>query len=218
MKIVSINIGKVKQYGWKGGTPSAINKQPVSGNIALTSTGLEGDEQANLEAHGGEEKAVLVIPESNYSFLGVQQSTGFLGENLQLSGLTEADVQVGDRLQIGSVLLEVSQPRSPCWKLGEIMNDKAFLKQYSQAGRVGFYCRVLKTGVVKAGAKVERVSSQIPSVAIDALFVAQFERNPSKTQWQMIQKAIDHPALSQAWLSKLTTLQQRANLALTPNL
>ena len=215
MRVVAVNIGKIAQQPWRNGTASAIHKTSVEQVVRVNEMGLEGDEQAVTKNHGGEDKAVLVLPSSAYTRFEVAQPYGFLGENLTIEGLDETDVCLGDRLQIGMLLLEVSQPRSPCWKLDEQARgaqDKKghFLNQYAQSGHVGFYCRVLAAGSVKQGQQGiwltrsdERdVSSKI---TIKALFLAQyFPQNESALP--ILKKAVKHPALSEAWKQSLTQI------------
>ena len=210
MQIVSLNIGKIQHYNWRNGTYSAINKTPVLTDIELTTSGLLGNEQADKENHAGEEKALLVIPTSNYRFFEIEQPFGFLGENISLDKIEDSQIQIGDRLKIGNVILEVSQPRSPCWKLGQIMESQLFVKKYSATGRVGFYCRVIQTGKLTQGQAVILQKTNQASVSIQALFVSQFNRHKTDNDWKNIQTAINHPALSQAWLSKLTKLAKKA--------
>lgn len=202
MEIVSVNIGQKQHYDWRNGTDSAIVKHPVNCPLRLKPIGFVGDEQADLQAHGGADKAVLVIPATNYAFFGIDRSFGFLGENLTLGGADESEIQLGDRLQIGEVLLEVSQPRSPCWKLNEVTGDRRFLGRYAESGHVGFYCRVLQVGHIGSGASVEHIISAQPSLSIKTLFLAKY-RPGTEADWQAIQLAVNHPALSDAWRNEL---------------
>jgi len=198
MQVNSVNIGKIQSYPWRGGTKSAIYKMPVDSVVELTEKGIKGDRQADLKSHGGEDKAVLIIPCTNYALHGVSQHAfGFLGENLSLSGLDERRVKVGDRFQIGEVLLEVSQPRSPCWKLGEMNGSQQFVKTYSLSGRVGFYCRVLKPGNIQASMSVQHLKSG-RGASIDVLFLAKFNAT-TVDEYNLLQEALENPALSDAW-------------------
>ena len=135
-----------------------MHKTACHGSIEVSKMGLLGDEQADRKNHGGADKAVFVMPMANYERFGIARPFGFLGENLTVSGPDETQVCLGDRLQIDDLLLEVMQPRSPCWKLGQqacsvegLRSASDFLNVYSESGRVGFYCRVLQTGAVQMG-------------------------------------------------------------------
>lgn len=214
MKILSVNIGQTRPYPWRNGTESAILKSPVGENgVEVTTSGLEGDEQADLRVHGGEDKAVLCIPQSNYALFEVHQGFGFLGENLTLSDVDETQIQLGDQLQVGDVVLEVSQPRSPCWKLSEITQDPQFLKRYADSGRVGFYCRVLQTGTIEINEQVSLLHPEVdnshPAISIQSLFLAKHRvqsHNAQAGDLELLALAAQHPALSDAWRQQLMKL------------
>lgn len=204
-QLISVNIGKIQSYPWRGETASAIAKQSCETAIQVSAQGLLGDEQADQVNHGGADKALLVIPESNYALHGVvDQRFGFLGENLTITGLDETEVRVGDQLQMGSVLLEVSQPRSPCWKLGQINGSQLFVKHYSLSGRVGFYCRVLKPGEISPGLAIS-VLKKGQGAPIQKLFLAKFHHQTA-ADWQILTEAVTLPALSQSWRVEISRL------------
>ena len=220
MKLVSVNIGKVQTQPWREGTLSALYKQPVKEVVSVGKFGLDGDEQADQKNHGGDDKAVFILPEVNYELFKIKQPFGFLGENLTISGLDETEVCLGDRFQIGNVLLEVTQPRSPCWKLGAQAESQAewdsmsFLKAYSESGRVGFYCRVLAEGEIETDMSVnwltrDESQPQAPfRISIKELFLAkQFYQ--TEAQWSLLQSVIKHPALSSSWQKSINGLLER---------
>ncbi|BCN92439.1 hypothetical protein THMIRHAM_02240 [Thiomicrorhabdus immobilis] len=218
MKIVSVNIGKIVEKPWRDGTSTAIHKQAVQERIKLSKFGLEGDEQADLKSHGGEDKAVLVLPSSAYMRFEIAHPYGFLGENLTINDIDEAEIRLGDRLQIGSVLLEVTQPRSPCWKLDALVTEDSqkwqageFLKAYGESGHVGFYCRVLSEGWLETNHSVRWLTrsaesaEKFPAVSIKDLFLAKL--NPSSEKdWKTLKRALKHPALSKAWQASIQQL------------
>ncbi len=216
MQVESVNIGVVHDHLWRNGTSTGFIKSPQKGMVEVLTDGLVGDEQADTENHGGPDKAVFVIPVENYPRFQIDQQYGFLGENLSISGLDELQVCLGDRLKIGSVLLEVSQPRSPCWKLGEqgatLSSWKTageFLDAYAESGRVGFYCRVLEEGLLKKGDKITHLPAnnreQFGCLSIYDLFLAKhFHR--TEQEWSLLKKAAQHPALSAAWHDALERL------------
>ncbi|MDX1353738.1 MAG: MOSC domain-containing protein [Thiomicrorhabdus sp.] len=221
MRIVSLNIGKCFEQPWRSGTLSAIHKTAVTDKLWIEKMGLAGDEQADLKNHGGEDKAVLVLPSSAYQRFEISHPYGFLGENLTLSDLDEDEICLGDRLQIGSVLLEVTQPRSPCWKLdAQAAQDSKwqtgeFLQAYSDSGRVGFYCRVLGQGWLQAGQSVrwltrnEEQEKKFPRISIRALFLARQgfrQKSADKTAKKILKEALKHPALSAAWSQSIQKL------------
>lgn len=207
-QLISVNSGKIQRYDWRGQTDSAIAKQPSLTAVEVDLQGIVGDQQADRVNHGGADKAILIIPASNYSLHGIEnRSFGFLGENLTVSGFDETDVGVGDQLQIGSIRLEVSQPRSPCWKLGQINGDQRFVKHYSLSGRVGFYCRVLETGEISPGLDIS-VHKSGQGASIQSLFLAKFRRQ-SLEDWQLLADAIEQPALSHSWRTEIQQLLEK---------
>jgi MOSC domain-containing protein YiiM len=123
---------------------------------------VEGDRQADLRVHGGVDKAVYAYPFEHYEHwkreLG-REDLGFgqFGENFTVEGLLEDAVYIGDVFRVGSTVMQVSQPRTPCFKLGIKMGTQRFLKPFLASGRVGFYLRVLEEGEVGAGDSIERV-------------------------------------------------------------
>lgn len=207
MEIKSINIGKIQHYKWGRGISSAIHKFATSEPVYLTTTGIKGDEQADLKNHGGEDKAVLIIPADNYPFFDVTNPFGFLGENLTISGLDERKIQIGDQLVINEVILEVTQPRSPCAKLGEIVARKDFVKKYSNSGRVGFYCRVLKEGDMQTNTAIKLIKTAEKSVSIVDLFLSQFVYEKKTSDLNNIKIALATTTLSAAWRAKLSKIK-----------
>lgn len=165
----------------KGEVLSGIRKLPVGGRVAVGRLGLAGDGQANPEVHGGLEKAVYVYSHDHYApwvrELGRDDVTpGFFGENLTVEGLTETAVRIGDIYRFGTTVVQVTQPRSPCFKLVARVGRPDFQKTFLASGRVGFYCRVLEEGEVAAGDRVERISSPP-----DALTVLEDSRRRTAT-------------------------------------
>lgn len=207
MKVVSLNIGKIQRYDWRGGTDSAMYKSAVV-SAHLTELGFAGDEQSDLKNHGGVDKAVFLLPVQHYQLFGVTKPFGFLGENLSIDGLDETQVSVGDHLLIGEVLLEITQPRSPCWKLDQLGQDD-LLNRYAQSGMVGFYCRVLQTGKVSQGDEIVlKPAQKLPRLLIRTLFLARHNHRtakgtPNPADVALLKQAITHPKLSQAWHTSL---------------
>lgn len=146
---------------------SGIFKSPVESPVRLTSTGPEGDGQADLTAHGGVHQAVLLYAASHYpgwrERLGRPDlAWGSFGENLTVDGLTEAGVCIGDQFALGETLLEVSQPRRPCWKLSRRNGVADLAQQVQRSGLGGWYVRVLREGNVAAGQSLVLVTRPYP--------------------------------------------------------
>jgi len=178
--VLSIQVGKPKSIGisehaanpmdrtWS----SAIFKDVVKGPIWLGETNLEGDEQADLKHHGGPEKAVLAYASAHYPFwqgeLGLPDIPfGGFGENLTVEGLTEANVCIGDTYEIGEAVVQVSQPRRPCWKLARRWKIKDLTLRVQTTGYTGWYLRVLKTGHIKEGDTLKLVERPYPEWTVE---------------------------------------------------
>ncbi|QJC54329.1 MOSC domain-containing protein [Paenibacillus albicereus] len=140
---------------------TGIFKSPCEGAVRLGRTGPQGDGQADLKHHGGPDKAVCVYSQEHYpqweQQLGRQLGWGAFGENLTLSGMDEASVVIGDRYRCGEALLEVSQPRQPCFKLGLRHAEPKMTLWVQESGRTGFYLRVVEEGEAAAGMALELV-------------------------------------------------------------
>jgi MOSC domain-containing protein YiiM len=150
---------------------TAIYKLPVQGPVMVRSLNIDGDQQGDLTVHGGVDKAVYCYPSEHYPAwqeeLDRELPYGTFGENLTVSGLLEPDIHLDDVLEVGDALLQVSQPRFPCYKLGIKIGDQRFVKRFQESGRSGFYCRVLQEGLIEAGQPIrviERDGSQ-PTIA-----------------------------------------------------
>jgi MOSC domain-containing protein YiiM len=162
LQVLSVNVGLPKAVVWKGRTVvTGIFKEPVEGRVAIRRLNLEGDRQADLSVHGGTDKAVYAYPSEYYlfwreQFPGMELPWGMFGENLTIAGALnrapmEETVHIGDRFQVGSAQLMVTQPRLPCYKLGLKFGRDDILKRFLQSGLTGFYFAVLKEGEVAAG-------------------------------------------------------------------
>lgn len=178
-KLVSVQVGLPRQMGRDDATDpfdkpwtSGIFKSPVSGPVEIRRYGLVGDGQADLENHGGADKAVLSYSADHYPnwlpILGPDSATyGAFGENLTIQGLTEGEICIGDIWQVGDrVQLQVSQPRQPCWKLARKWRVRDLVEQVQQNGRTGWYWRVVQTGDVEAGQTLTLLSRTRPEWTI----------------------------------------------------
>jgi MOSC domain-containing protein YiiM len=156
----SVNVGRPQEVTWNRKTfTTAIVKRPVAGRVAITGVNVEGDDQADRSVHGGTDKAVYAYGSNDYDWWheehGIAVEPGLFGENLTLRGIDLGACLIGERWRIGGALLEVSEPRIPCFKLAYRMNDARFIKAFSQALRPGTYFRILEEGVVGAGDPIE---------------------------------------------------------------
>jgi MOSC domain-containing protein YiiM len=150
---------------FNGAELSAITKRPREGSVQVLPEGLAPDEQADRRVHGGPEMALHLYPLEHHAFWrgeigdhpALDEPGGF-GSNLAVSGLTEDMVHIGDRFRLGSALIEVSQPRQPCWKIEHRFGHKGMVARIIESGRSGWYFRVIETGEVAAGDSLERVA------------------------------------------------------------
>ena len=163
MKLLSVNVSLPAEVLYRGKKiTTGIFKEPVNGRVMLRSMNLDGDGQADLTSHGGIHKAAYVYSIENYDFwkkeLGrIDFAFGQFGENLTVEGMPEDEIHVGDVFRVGGALVEVTQPRVPCYKLGIRMGLPQFVKMFLASCRVGFYLRVLEEGEVGAGDVFDRV-------------------------------------------------------------
>lgn len=162
--VTAICIGQARPF--RDDEKSAFVKSAVDGPIAITTLGIEGDEQADQKHHGGVDMAVHHYPHDHYAWwekeLGgheLLKSAPAFGENLVMNGMTESDVHIGDRFKLGSAVLEVSQPRKPCWKIEHRFGRKGMVKSIMKHHNCGWYYRVLEEGEAKAGDTLERIST-----------------------------------------------------------
>lgn len=170
-RLVSLNAGEPRPLGYRGRTvQSGIVKPPVEGALRVSKHGLEGDAQADLKNHGGPEKAVCVYPLEHYPYwearLGRDPGLGSFGENFSTEGLPETEVCIGDVYRVGSSLLQVSQPRQPCYKLAARHGVPEMAAWVQQTGRTGFYLRCLEPGEVQAGEDVSLVERPAGTVSV----------------------------------------------------
>ena len=158
-RVLSINIGAVREVDHHGERiTTGIWKSPVAGRVALRGVNFDGDDQADRSVHGGPDKAVYAYAQEDYEYWRAHEATettpGLFGENLTVVGLDLRESMIGDQWRLGSTVLEIVQPRLPCFKLGIRMDDPRFLKRFLAAGRVGAYLRVIQEGDVGAGDEI----------------------------------------------------------------
>ena len=161
--LLSIQVGRPRSRPHPDGEwLSSIYKHAVSAPVRLDPLNLEGDEQADLNVHGGPDKAVCVYSADHFAYwqeaLGRSDlGAGAFGENFTVNGLDETTVCLGDVFAVGTVLVEVSQPRGPCWKLGRKWDRLDLPKLVLKAGKTGWYFRVRQPGQVAAGEDIRLV-------------------------------------------------------------
>ena len=202
MKLLSVNVAQPKEVSHNGKRiKTGIFKEPVAGQTMMRRLNLDGDGQGDLRVHGGIHKAVYVYPVEHYDYwkreLGRDNLTyGQFGENLTVEGLLEEAVHIGDIFRIGEALVEVSQPRVPCFKLGIKMGNPQIVKPFLASKRVGFYVRVLEEGEVGAGDAIERAKVGEGQMTVKEIVHL---RHFDSTNTEAAEKAANLPALTPSW-------------------
>lgn len=178
MKVIAICAGQVAPMMYRTASgdlktvASGIKKVAISSldnplPVSIQKLGVKTDEQSDLSVHGGLDKAVYMMPVEHYEFWKLRRAErnlsedlpfGYLGENLVVEGLDEKSVRIGDEFQIGEVVLRVTDPREPCYKFAIKMGYGTAPKQMVQAGNCGWYTKVVKTGLMKAGDAISKVN------------------------------------------------------------
>ncbi|HEY3616288.1 MAG TPA: MOSC domain-containing protein [Candidatus Sulfotelmatobacter sp.] len=202
MKLVSLNVARPRLVVYNGKTiNTGIFKRPVSGPLQLRTLNLDGDRQADLSVHGGPHKAVYGYPSEHYSFWGkelpgVDLPWGMFGENFTTSGLAENELHVGDRFQIGSSIVMVRQPRTPCYKLAAKFQRDDMLERFLRSGRSGFYFSVEQEGSV-----AEEDDFQLLKRNQDGITISEMNRLfvREKYNQELLRKAVDTAALPDDW-------------------
>ena len=208
-RLVSVNVGQPRDHLWNGRTVrSGVWKEPVAGRRTVRRLNVDGDGQGDLQAHGGEQRAVLVYQVESYRYwereLGRSEFPfGQFGENFTVEGLADRDVCVGDRYRIGTALFEVTQPRVTCFRVGIRMDEPRMASLLVSHSRPGFYLRVLEEGKVGAGDPVEKVldgPERMTVVQINVLLYLPGHRGED------LERALRIPALSPGWKQSFQAL------------
>jgi ferredoxin-NADP reductase/MOSC domain-containing protein YiiM/ferredoxin len=201
-RLLSLNVGGPREVQWQGRTVrTAIWKDPVEGSRMVRRINIDGDDQADRLAHGGEHRAVFVYQIDSYRYwereLGRDDFTyGQFGENFTVDGLADDEVCIGDRYRIGAAVFEVTQPRVTCYRVGIRMENPAMPTLLVSHHRPGFYLRVLEEGPVQAGDEIVKVAEgpeRLTVAQVDALLYL-----PNKSH-DLLERALRIPALSEGW-------------------
>ncbi len=178
---------------------TGIWKVPVSGPIRIQDVNLAGDEQADRSVHGGPDKAVYAYAQEDLSWwtaeIGQLVAPGTFGENLTTAGIDVTNAVVGERWAVGSAVLEVSQPRTPCYKLGIRMADQHFPTRFAAAGRPGAYLRIVAEGDVAAGGDIRVLSRPDHGVTV-GLVERAYHADRS-----LVPRLLDAPELAATWVA-----------------
>ena len=202
--IISINVG-LPRVVMSNGDPvsTGIFKEPVAGRVMLRTLNLDGDRQADLSVHGGPSKAVYVYPSEHYDYWKhelpeMELPWGMFGENFTTLGLFESELNIGDKFQVGSAVVMVTEPRMPCYKLAIKFGRSDIVKRFLASERTGFYFAVLQEGKVGAGDPIE-----LTERSKDSLKVSDITRlyTREKHNVGLLRSAIGVAALPESWKS-----------------
>jgi len=204
MHLISVNVSLPKKVQHQRETVlTGIFKEPVEGRAMLRELNLDGDGQGDLTVHGGVHQAVYVYPFEHYEYwqekLGRNDLTfGQFGENFTVMGMLEDQIHIGDIFRIGAAMVQVTQPRVPCYKLALKMKLPQFPKLFMASARTGFYLRVLQEGEVGAGDVIERIDVDPDPMSVQEVFRLAFGEQDDRVA---LQKAVGLRGLSPGWQS-----------------
>jgi len=195
-RVVSINVGAVREVIFRGEIrTTGIWKDPVTGPVAVRTNGVEGDTQADPTVHGGPSKAVYAYAAEDNSWweqqLGTPVPPGTLGENLTISGVDLNQSVIGEQWRVGGAVLQVTQPRFPCWKLGLRMGDEGFPRRFLAARRPGSYFSVVHEGDVEAGDSLEQIAR--PAHPVTVGLIARFNHADRELALRLLEATESNP-------------------------
>ncbi|HWY60417.1 MAG TPA: MOSC domain-containing protein [Rhizomicrobium sp.] len=207
--LASVQTGRVAPLGPEH-VPSGIVKNPRTDEVRARRLGLEGDEQADLIAHGGPEKAVYGYAASHYPDwaakfpkLAPAFQGGAMGENLTVAGMNETDICVGDIHAVGSALLQVCQPRQPCFKFALLHDNKLMPKAMVKSGHSGWYYRVVQEGILRRGDAIALHDRPNPDFPFARLVAIVYHGKPSQTE---LTRMSEMPGLASQWRERAREL------------
>jgi MOSC domain-containing protein YiiM len=185
---------------------TAFAKRPISGPVWVSKDNIDGDGQASTQTHGGVEKACSAYPLEHYSYwqecLGLPKLTyGAFAENFTTMGLLETEVCIGDTFACGGAVVQVTQPRPPCWRLSRWWGIKDFAARMEQTGRTGWYLRVLQEGIIQTNAKFELIERNFPEWTV---IVAHELMYDPKANINKIKELMACALLSESWRDALS--------------
>ena len=208
-RLLSVNVGLPRDVEWNGRVVhTGIWKEPVRGRCGVGRLNLEGDGQGDLAGHGGEQRAVFVYQIESYGHWQEQlKRTDFVhgqfGENFTVEGLSDDEVCIGDRFQIGSAVFEVTQPRVTCYRVGIRMNEPRMPALLTASGRPGFYFRVLQEGAVGAGDDIVKVGEAEERMTVAEINALLYLPDHARDR---LERALRIEALSHGWRSSFEAL------------
>lgn len=206
MKIISTNIAKPKTIIWNGKEEiTGIYKTPVSEPILLLKEHVKNDEVSDRKHHGGEFKACYLFSKNHYEYWqstypNLDWNWGMFGENLTVEGLNEEEIHIGSIYKVGDAVVQITQPREPCYKLGIRFNNQNIVKEFIDHGLPGTYVRVLETGQVKIGDVFELLEKPENSLTTAEFYKLLFSKDKNI---HVLKRAIENDALPESKRNKL---------------
>jgi ferredoxin-NADP reductase/MOSC domain-containing protein YiiM len=208
-RLLSVNVGRPQERTWRGKTVfTSVWKEPVDGRRLVRRLNIDGDAQGDLAGHGGEHRAVFVYQIDSYHYWERELKRsdftfGQFGENFTVEGLPDSEVSIGDRYRIGGALLEVTQPRVTCYRVGIRMDEPRMAALLVQHHRPGFYFRVLQEGEVGAGDEIVKVAEGPERLTVTAADALLYLPGPARED---LERPLRIPALSSGWKSSFAAL------------
>ena len=206
MKVVSVNLGEKVSFPWNGEThTTGIFKNPVDNSIHLGKEGVADDVIANPKVHGGVFKACYLFSAHHYPYWKekyphLEWQWGMFGENVSVENLDEATLCIGDVYKLGEALVQITQPREPCYKLGYRFENQGILKEFIDYGYPGAYVRIMEEGKVQAGDSMTLHQKSDSALTVKAFYELLYMRKKSKS---LLELAIANTALPERKREKL---------------
>ncbi len=208
MEVISTNLSQPTTIIWnKKKEETGIYKIPTSEGIFLTKQFVVSDYVGDLKNHSGIDKACYIFSSKHYSYWEnlypeLEWNWGIFGENLTISEIDESSIYIGDIYQIGTSIVQVTQPRQPCYKLGIRFGTQQIIKQFIDYGFPGIYVKILEEGLVKPGDKMELLTRCEDSISICEAFQLNYSGNNAKLR-PLLLKAIKNPFLAQSFKKQI---------------
>ena len=198
MKVIATNIGKPTTITWNGKeVQTGIFKYPTQEALFLGKTNVQKDTVIDRKHHGGENKACYLFSADHYPFWKskyphLEWNWGMFGENLTIEGLNESEIRIGDVYRIGSSVVQVSQPREPCYKLGVRFGNQDIIKQYINYSHPGTYVRILEEGSVNKGDSLELTEQSKNPLTVQQFYKLLYAKDKDLA---LLNQAIDNVSL-----------------------
>lgn len=207
--IESVQVGRAGVIPWRGReVRTGIVKTTVEGAVQAGPLGLDGDEQADLRVHGGPDKAICCYPAEHRPLwsevLGQELPAGAFGENLSLRGLLETETFIGDTFRAGGAVVQVSQPRGPCYKLAARWGHRTLPAEMARRAISGFYFRVLEPGTLEAGDELELIDRRSEITVAEVMRVTYVDRYDAAAA----RRILAVPEFAESWKDDLRKLAE----------